>query len=90
MSVFNAWLGRRDFSFWQYFLLSIVTCGIFGIYYEYKMGRAIVEIQKRNGLRVNFDLPTISHILAIFQLQIISVAIQQSEIHKFYSETANI
>jgi len=54
------------------------------------MGRAIVEIQKRNGLRVNFDLPTISHILAIFQLQIISVAIQQSEIHKFYSETANI
>ena len=39
------------------------------------MGRAIVEIQKRNGLRVNFDLPTISHILAIFQLQIISVAI---------------
>ena len=55
-----------------------------------KMGRAIVEIQARNGLRANSDSLTISLILAICQRQIISVAIQQPEIRQFYSETANI
>ncbi len=33
MATLNAWLERNEYSFWLWFFLSIITCGIFGIYY---------------------------------------------------------
>ncbi|MHC4608488.1 MAG: DUF4234 domain-containing protein, partial [Planctomycetota bacterium] len=55
----NAWLGRREFSFWVWLLLSLLTCGIFAVYYEYKMSMGINEIQRENGFSVNKDLALI-------------------------------
>jgi hypothetical protein len=85
----NGWLQRYDFSFGLWLLLSIVTCGIFSIYYEYKMAQGILEIQEKNNLRISRDLPLISVVLCIFGLHIVSLAIQQSEINKFYGATAS-
>ncbi len=89
METLNAWLRRNDFSFALWFLLSLVTCSIFAIYYEYKMAQGINEIQETNSLRVSSDLPLICVLLSVFGLGIASLAIQQSEINKFYNETAD-
>ena len=44
--VLNAWLGRREYSFWSWFGLCLITCGIYGIYSEYQMANSILEIQR--------------------------------------------
>jgi hypothetical protein len=87
MDTINGWQQRRDFSFLTWLLLGFITCGIFAIYYEYKMAQAIMEIQEQNNLRVNRELPLISILLCIFGLGLVSLAIQQSEINKFYNAT---
>ena len=84
MKVLNSWLSRREYSFGMWFLLSIITCGIYAVYNEYKMGRGIVEIQEQNNLMVN-NVSTICLILTLIGLSIVSMAIQQSEINKFYN-----
>ena len=84
MKVLNSWLSRREYSFGMWFLLSIITCGIYAVYNEYKMGRGIVEIQEQNNLMVN-NVSTICLFLTLIGLSIVSMAIQQSEINKFYN-----
>lgn len=85
MEILNAWLERDEYSFWQWFFLSIITCGLYAVYYEYKMAKGIIEIQEENDFRVSDDLPVICIILSIVGLSIASLAIQQSNINKFYS-----
>jgi hypothetical protein len=89
METLNSWLRRNDYSFALWLLLSILTCGIFAIYYEYKMARGIVEIQEKNNFRVTRDLPLICLVLAIFGLGLVSLAVQQSEINRFYGATGD-
>ena len=67
-------------------IFSILTCGIFGIYYEYKMASGVNEIQHNNDWRVANNLAVICVLLAIFGIGIASLAIQQAEINKFYGE----
>lgn len=85
MAALNAWLGRDEYSFWLWFALSIVTCGIFAMYYEYKMAKGINEVQERFQLRIASDLAVICLILTIVGLGLVSIAIQQAEINKFYN-----
>ena len=89
METLNAWLRRNEYSFWLWLLLSIVTCGIFGIYYEYKMASGINEIQHNNDWYVANNLAVICVVLAVFGIGIASLAIQQSEINKFYGERSD-
>ena len=83
MKVLNSWLNRKEYSFGKWLLLSIITCGIYGVYNEYKMARGIIEVQQQNKLLVN-DVATICLIMTLIGLGIVSMAIQQSEINKFY------
>ena len=83
MKVLNSWLNRKEYSFGKWLLLSIITCGIYGVYNEYKMARGIIEVQQQNQLLVN-DVATICLIMTLIGLSIVSMAIQQSEINKFY------
>ena len=86
MKVLNSWLNRKEYSFGKWLLLGIITCGIYGVYNEYKMARSIVEIQEQNNLMVH-NVATICLILTLIGLSIVSMAIQQSEINKFYVKT---
>lgn len=86
----NAWLGRREYDFWTYLLLSILTCGLFAIYYEYKMGEGINEIQERNGMHVSQNLSLICLLFSAFGMPMISLAIQQSDINRFYGENPDV
>ncbi len=90
MAVLNAWLGREDFSFLLWFFLSLITCGIFAIYYEHKMAKGINEIQEGRHFRVNNDLAIICLLLSIIGLALVSLAIQQGEINRFYGETSDV
>ena len=83
MKVLNSWLNRKEYSFGKWLLLSIITCGIYGVYNEYKMARGIIEVQQQNKLLVN-DVAAICLIMTLIGLGIVSMAIQQSEINKFY------
>ena len=83
MKVLNSWLNRKEYSFGKWLLLGIITCGIYGVYNEYKMARGIIEVQQQNKLLVN-NVATICLIMTLIGLGIVSMAIQQSEINKFY------
>ena len=84
MKIVNSWLTRQEYAFGKWLLLSIITCGIYGVYNEYKMVRGIAEIQEQNKFLVN-DVATICLIMTLIGLGIVSMAIQQSEINRFYS-----
>ena len=83
MKVLNSWLNRKEYSFGKWLLLSIITCGIYGVYNEYKMARGIIEVQQQNNLLVN-NVATICLIMTLIGLSIVPMAIQQTEINKFY------
>ena len=83
--VLNAWLGRKEYSFAKWFLLSLLTCGLYGIYTEYQMSNSIIEIQRKRDWHTNPNLGTICVVLSFFGSPIASMAIQQEEINKFYN-----
>lgn len=80
----NYLLKEQRFSFLLWFLLSLITCFLFNIYYEYIMAKAVVEIQTKEGRTPSKDLPVLSLILSFFGLHIITDAIQQNEINKCF------
>ena len=90
LEALNAWLGREDFSFWLWIFLSVVTCGVFAVYYEYKMAQGINEIQEEHGYRLNPNLAVICIVVSLFGFWFASLAIQQSEINRFYDDTSDI
>ena len=83
--VLNAWLGRREYSFWSWFGLCLITCGIYGIYSEYQMANSILEIQRKREWYTNPNLATLCVAVSIIGFPIASMAIQQEEINKFYN-----
>jgi hypothetical protein len=84
MKAVNYLVGQEKFSFVKWFFLCIVTCGIYHIFYEYSMAQAIVEAQERRNRPVSANLPVISIVLTIIGLHIVTDAIQQDEINKFF------
>jgi hypothetical protein len=78
----NFLLREQRFSFVLWFFVSILTCFIFNIYYEYIMAKAIVELQKRDGVQQSNDLPVLSLLLSVFGLHVVADAIQQYEINR--------
>jgi hypothetical protein len=84
MKVVNGLLGREEFSFIKWLLLSFITCGIFHIYYEYLMGEAVLEIQRKDNRPEAQNLVPVSIILSILGFSIVVDAIQQHEINKLY------
>jgi len=86
MRALNYLLKEQRFNFVLWFFVSIITCFLFNVYYEYIMAQAIVEIQKRSGREPSKDLPVLSLVMSIFGLHAIVDAIQQNEINKFFEK----
>ena len=64
------------------FLLTLITCGIYGIYWNYKMGKKIYEAGKKYNKNIQDNsLPYL--ILSLFKLDIVSIALMQSDLNKF-------
>ena len=88
MEACNAFIKRQEFDFWIVLLFSIITCGIYFIFYQYKMGSVIVEIQELYGTRVFERLPLISVFATIFGLSIVVDCIHQDELNKLIRSVA--
>jgi hypothetical protein len=82
--VWNKLLGWEKYSFWKWFLLTIITFGLYHIYHEYLMGQDMVFIQRKLGTHVSDHLPLVSVVLAIFATPFVADAIQQYELHRLY------
>ncbi len=82
MEACNYLLKRQEFRFAHWILFSILTCGIYHIFYQYKMGSAIVEIQRNTNKAIFDSLPIISCLVTIFGLSIVVDCIHQREINK--------
>lgn len=60
-------------------VLTIITCGFYGIYWNYKMGRFLDQAKGQpNGYS-----GLVYMVLSIFGLDIISLALMQSELNCF-------
>ncbi len=86
MRAINYLLGQERYSFWLWFFLTLITCGLYNIYYEYYMAQGIVEVQDVRGYPRSKDLPVLSLILTIIGLNIVTDAIQQNEINKIFGK----
>ena len=84
MKILNAWIGREEHVFWNWFLLSIVTCGIYEVFEEYKMSQSINWVENKYNLPVHRNLPITAVLLTLFRLGIVTTAIQQHYINRFY------
>lgn len=82
MQACNALLGRREFSWLRWVVLSLLTFLLYHIYYQYKMGAAIVEIQRESGAPVFEELPLVSLLATIFGFSIAADCIHQYELNK--------
>jgi hypothetical protein len=82
MQACNAMLGRREFSWLRWIVLSILTLLLYHIYYQYKMGAAIVEIQRNYEEPVFEELPLVSLLATIFGFSIAADCIHQYELNK--------
>jgi len=82
MQACNAMLGRREFSWTRWIVLSVLTLLFYHIYYQYKMGAAIVEIQRRYEVPPFEALPLVSLFTTLFGFSIVVDCIHQYELNK--------
>ena len=84
MLALNAMLREERYNFVTWLVLTVITCGLYHIYHEYRKSKDIAEVM----LNPNSQEPIISVILTAIGLGIITDAIQQTEINKFYGNRA--
>ena len=53
----NKGLGREEFNALKEIGLSIVTCGVWGIWFQWRLSEAVVEVQKSWGVQPKMDAP---------------------------------
>ena len=63
-------------------LLSIITCGIYGIYWCYKQGEKLNEAKMQRGIMIDTSASVIYLVLSIVGLDIVAYALMQSELNK--------
>jgi hypothetical protein len=77
----NDMIGRPKYSFLSWFLLSLVTCGIYHFYHEYIKSEDIaIAMGDQNKVE-----PALHLILNIFGFKIVADALQQDQINRFFS-----
>jgi hypothetical protein len=84
MLAVNAMLRQNKYSFWTWLLLSVITCGIYHVYHEFRKSEDIVRVLGRPS--ANDGL--IALLLTIIGFGLISDAIQQARINEYFGSTA--
>jgi hypothetical protein len=79
----NALGGREDINPTMDVVLTIFTCGLYGIYLLYRYPQLLLELQDRTRQPRN-DISTISIILGVVGLAIVSVFMIQTELNKVW------
>ena len=63
-------------------LLTIVTCGIYGYFWAYKMGELLTKAQSAQGKATDSNYPVLFLVLQICSLGIVNFALIQNELNK--------
>ena len=66
-------------------LFTILTCGLYAVYWFYKVGRQVEGLQEDYGLRKN-SISLINPILAIFGFSFVAMPILISEMNRCIDE----
>jgi len=82
----NSLLKTERYSFWKIYILSLLTCGIYFIYFEYKKAE---EISVLTGKDSDSD-PILAVVLSIFGLSIVFDAIAQGKLNALLDERAKL
>ena len=61
-------------------LLSIITCGIYGIYWNYKVGKEMYEANQKKGI-ITSDNSVMYLILSLVGFSIVTFCIVQNELN---------
>ena len=78
----NALLGREEFKYGTVLLMTIVTCGLMYVYYDYKISAAILDIKRERGTLSATSLPIIVVLLDLVGLGFVASLIHQDELNK--------
>ncbi len=62
-------------------VLVILTCGLYGFYLWYKIGRSLSSIKAKQGYLAVTDITILFIILSVFNLDVVSLTIAQSELN---------
>ena len=65
------------------FLFALLTCGIYSLYWSYQMGEKLDRARAERGVPTG-NLAILYLLLSIFQLGIISYALIQGELNRYY------
>lgn len=71
------------------FLLTLVTCGIYGLYWAYKMGKTIAAAESKNGIPAE-DNSVLYLILQLVGLGIINYALMQNSLNAIARKKAGV
>jgi hypothetical protein len=82
----NSLLKTERYSFWKIYIMSLLTCGIYFIYFEYKKAE---EISALTGKDSDSD-PILAVVLSIFGLSIVFDAIAQGKLNAILDERAKL
>lgn len=69
-------------------LLCIITCGIYEIYWYYKYGKFVYDMQMKVGVENPSDMSTVLLLLPIFKLGVVSLLLMQTELNKVWDKIA--
>ena len=64
------------------FLFTLITCGIYGLYWNYKMGKELYEAKCKKGMNAS-DNSVLYLILAVLGLGIVNYCLIQSDLNDF-------
>lgn len=79
----NDYLGENEQSPGMVVLLSTITCGIYTIYWCYVVGKRLVQMQEKAGLRSRDD-SLLYVLLILFGLGFFPVILIQNELNKVW------
>ncbi len=80
MRALNFILRTERYSFWPWLIFTLLTCGLYHFYHEYKMSKDLCVALNRP----HSDRPLLHIVLCCLGLSIVVDAIQQSEINDFF------
>ncbi len=89
IKVLNILLKEERFSYWKLYGLSLVTCGIYFIYFEYKKAEAFQVFM--NGIKpgtVDSSDPVLAAVLSIIGFNWVYDAILQTKLNDYWNEQA--
>ena len=64
------------------FLFSLITCGIYALYWMYQMGNAVEMLHDQHG-EPRGSAPVVYLLLSLFGLGIVAYALLQNELNKY-------